>query len=403
MKFKTLLNVLVLLLIPAFSIAKSPYAPVIQINGSAVTGFEVEQRALMLLVLGTIGDVQKQALQELIDDRLKFQAGRSLGLSVSEEELTVGMTEYAKRANLTPEKFIEVLAIDGIYAETFTDFIKSGLIWRKIIQQLFIGKAFITEAELDTALALGTTSATASILLSEILLPFSPETKNDTLELLLDLRNDISNLEDFDFAALTYSAAPSRANSGLLEWSPLAVLPKAMQTQMMTMGVGQMTQPILMPGAYLMYQLRGIRNNRTVAAKTIAYDYATLQIPGGRSDATFAKAAKLRSSVDTCNDLLAESDQYPSEYFSQQVLPVRNLPKHISIELAKLDANEISTNLTQGENGEFLTFLMLCGRVSSLAEGQREQVRETLFTQRLEAFGDGYLQELKGDAIILRP
>lgn len=403
MKLRTLVSAAMLLVLPILVAAQSLYSPVIRINGSAVTHFEVEQRALMLQVLGTIGDVKKQALEDLIDDRLRIQAGLALGIRASAEEVSQGMSEFAQRANLTSEQFVQILAQEGIYAETFADFVSSGLIWRKVVQQKFQSKSFITEAELDTAMAMGTTALSASVLLSELVLPYSPETEADTLELLLDLRKDIRSFEDFDLAAITYSAAASRANSGKLDWVPLANLPDSMGTMMMTMGVGSVTLPIPVPGAYMLYQLRGIRDNRTVAARTVAYDYAVLQLPGGRSDATMKTAAELAGSIDTCNDLLAKAQKYPEEYFSQQVLPVRNVPKHIAIELAKLDENEISTSLTQGAIGEFLTFLMLCGRSTKLSEGDREQVRNAMFGQRMEAFGAGYLQELMGDAIISRP
>lgn len=388
---------------PTILTAQSPFSPVISINNSAVTHFEVEQRALFLTVLGTIGDVEKRALIDLIDDRLKLQAGRALGLTLSQDEATQGMIEFAERASLTPEQLIAELAKEGIYPETFADFVGSGIMWRKVVQFKFQAKAFITEAELDTAMALGTTALSASVLLSEIIVPFTAETEADTLELVLDVRSEIRSFDDFDIAALTYSAAASRADAGKLDWRPIAALPLDMRTQMMTMGVGQVTFPIKLSGAYLLYQLRGIRDNRTVVAKTIAYDYAILQLPGGRSDATLKTAADLASKVDSCSDLFAESQKFPEENFTQQVLPVRSVPRHIALELANLDANEISTTLTQGTNGEFLTFLMLCGRTNKLSEGDREEVRNALFVQRMEAFGEGYLQELLGDAIILNP
>ncbi|MFT5000252.1 MAG: peptidyl-prolyl cis-trans isomerase SurA [Paracoccaceae bacterium] len=388
---------------PTILTAQSPFSPVISINNSAVTHFEVEQRALFLTVLGTIGDVEKRALIDLIDDRLKLQAGRALGLTLSQDEATQGMIEFAERASLTPEQLIAELAKEGIYPETFADFVGSGIMWRKVVQFKFQAKAFITEAELDTAMALGTTALSASVLLSEIIVPFTAETEADTLELVLDVRSEIRSFDDFDIAALTYSAAASRADAGKLDWRPITALPLDMRTQMMTMGVGQVTFPIKLSGAYLLYQLRGIRDNRTVVAKTIAYDYAILQLPGGRSDATLKTAADLASKVDSCSDLFAESQKFPEENFTQQVLPVRSVPRHIALELANLDANEISTTLTQGTNGEFLTFLMLCGRTNKLSEGDREEVRNALFVQRMEAFGEGYLQELLGDAIILNP
>ncbi|MFT4715512.1 MAG: peptidyl-prolyl cis-trans isomerase SurA, partial [Paracoccaceae bacterium] len=323
--------------------------------------------------------------------------------TLSQDEATQGMIEFAERASLTPEQLIAELAKEGIYPETFADFVGSGIMWRKVVQFKFQAKAFITEAELDTAMALGTTALSASVLLSEIIVPFTAETEADTLELVLDVRSEIRSFDDFDIAALTYSAAASRADAGKLDWRPIAALPLDMRTQMMTMGVGQVTFPIKLSGAYLLYQLRGIRDNRTVVAKTIAYDYAILQLPGGRSDATLKTAADLASKVDSCSDLFAESQKFPEENFTQQVLPVRSVPRHIALELANLDANEISTTLTQGTNGEFLTFLMLCGRTNKLSEGDREEVRNALFVQRMEAFGEGYLQELLGDAIILNP
>ncbi|NOX74383.1 MAG: peptidylprolyl isomerase, partial [Alphaproteobacteria bacterium] len=183
MKLKSILSALILAAlpanVPASATAQNLYAPVIEINNSAVTRFEVEQRAAMLRLIGTIGDVEKQALKDLIDDRLKLQAGRAMGLGVTAEETTAGMAEFAQRANLTSEQFVEELGKAGVYAETFVDFVDAGLLWRKVIQFRFQSKAFITEAELDTAMALGTTALSASVLLSEIVVPFTPETEAD--------------------------------------------------------------------------------------------------------------------------------------------------------------------------------------------------------------------------------
>ena len=47
-----------------------------------------------------------------------------------------------------------------------------------------------------------------------------------------------------------------------------------------------------------------------------------------------------------------------------------------------------------------LMFLMLCGRSTELPEGAREQVRAALFNQRLESYSDGFLAELRADALI---
>jgi len=259
----------------------------------------------------------------------------------------------------------------------------------------------VTEAELDTAVALGTTATGVSVLMSELIVPYQDGTQDQALELVEFLSKNIKSFKEFEEAALTYSAAPSRANGGKLDWIPIANLPPVVGSKVMTMGVGSVTAPVILPTAVVIFQLRGLRDNKAVAARPIAYDYATLLLPGGRSAETLAKAHALRGSVDTCMDLMAKSEDYPEGSFNQQVVPLRSVTKDIGGELANLDANEVSYNLTRGENGENLLFLMLCGRTNKISEGNREDVRNALFIQRMEAFGNGYLQELKGDAIIV--
>ncbi len=400
MAFRTLLCAIIILALPGISAAQSPYSAAVIVNGSGVTYFEIDQRSRMLSAIGAIGDVEKQARDDLIGDRLKDNAARSMGLSVTDEEMKTAMSEFAKRASLTSEQFIAELAKTGIYPETFKNFVRSGILWRKVVQTRFQAKAFITDSELDTAMALGTTSVGASVLLSELVMPVTPETEADTIKLLNELRTSIRSSADFEEAALTYSSAPSRANSGKLDWMPITNLAPEIGTMLMTLRIGQLTPPIKLRDAYALFQLRGLRDNRTIAARTIAYDYATLTLPGGRSEATLALAHKIAGAVDTCNDLLAQAAKFPPDYYQRQVLPVRKTPRRIAQALKNLDQNEISTNLTSGKNDAFLTVLMLCGRTNKITEGNRGDVRNALFNQRLQAFGDGYLQELKSDAII---
>jgi len=422
MKLRTLLCSLALLLMPALAPAQTgqaqtgqeqtgqaqtgqdPLRPVVTVNGVGITAFELDQRARLLAALGDRGDVAKAALDALIDDSLREFAARQMGITVSQDELDKGLAEFTARANLTPQQFMDELARQGVYPETFRQFVRTGLAWRKLVVTKFRARAFVSDAELDTAIELGTTSVGASVLISELILPFQPGTEGQALELLNRLRGTIRNAEDFANAALTYSSAASRANGGRLDWMPIGNLPPEVGKMVLTMRIGQISTPVrLGNNAYAIFMLRGLRDNREVAAKTIAYDYATLLLPGGRSPATQKIAAAIEGRVDSCNDLLAEAGAYPPEAWKRQVVPVGKVPRDIATELSHLDRNEVSTRLTRRDkSGEKLVFLMLCGRTNQISEGNREQVRQTLLAQRLEAFGNGYLQELRADAIITR-
>ena len=75
------------------------------------------------------------------------------------------------------------------------------------------------------------------------------------------------------------------------------------------------------------------------------------------------------------------------------------MPADIAAELAKLDPNESSTALRRN-NGADLLMVWLCNRTVELEEGAREEIRQALFSQRLETYASGYLEELRSDAII---
>ena len=77
------------------------------------------------------------------------------------------------------------------------------------------------------------------------------------------------------------------------------------------------------------------------------------------------------------------------------------IPRDIALELARLDAGEVSTALTRS-NGQTLVFLMLCGRTSEFAEdASREQIANALVEQRLNAFAKSHLEQLRADALIV--
>lgn len=402
MTLKNLLTALILLAMPQALLAQtSPFAAAVVVNGNAVSYFEIDQRVMLLSALGTPGDLDEQARLALIDDRLRGQAAREVGVAVTEDELTTGMEEFAERAGLTSEQLFQALAQQGVEIETFQDFVGSGLLWRKVLQTRFQSKAFISDGELDAALALGTTAVQDMVLVTELILPLGDGQEAQSRALAADFSNRLKTYAAFEQAAAQFSVAPSRANAGKLEWLPLSSLPPQIASKILALNVGEITAPIETTNAVVLFQLRGIRESRTVAAQTVSIDYARLLIPGGRTAENLTLVAGIAGDIDTCDDLLAKAERFSENAYIRDVLPVGKIPQSIRRELAALDNNEVSTALTQGETAEIMVFLMLCGRTGELADGDREQIRTALFNQRMDSFDAGYLQELKGDAILL--
>ena len=387
---------------PAF--AQGLFAPVVKVDDQVVTRYEVEQRATLLRVLRAQGNLEDLAREQLIEDRVKLAAARNAGIEITDEAVAEGMSEFAGRANLSREELLGALAEAGVAEQTFRDFIISALSWRDLVRARFVPRVRITEADIDKAMSALTGGSTVRVLLSEIILPAPPELVAEA-QVLADQISQIRSVEQFSAEAARVSATQSRSNGGRLEWMPITNLPEPLRPVILGLAVGEVSQPIPLEGAIALFQMRGIQETGVSAPEFSAIDYAVYYLAGGRTEANLAEAARIRASVDTCDDLYGLAQGQPAEVLERKAAAPADLPRDIALELAKMDRGEISASLTRpaADGSEALMVLMLCGRTAAGAEdASREQVSAQLRNQRLEAYAGGYLAQLLSDARIVQ-
>ena len=380
------------------ALAQNLFAPVIKVNDQVITAYELSQRMAFMQLLGAGGDLATQSRERLIEERLYRDAAREIGIGENEEAIQQGMAEFAARAELDVEKFVTALAQGGVAAETFREFVASGVLWREVVRARFVSRVRITEAEIDRAIALTQPGAGVRVLLSEIILPANtPETQKASMARAERLAS-IDTLPAFAQAARSFSVAPSKARSGRLDWVDLSDLPPQVAAKVLPLSPGQVTAPIPVRNGIALFQMRDILETETRAPEDVSIEYATFFLPGGQN--AQAEAARVRAEVDTCDDLYGVAKGLPEERLVIDVLPVADIPSDYALELAQLDAGEVSTALTTAD-GQNLVFLMLCGRTRVLPEEvSREDILSQLRNQRIQAYAASYLEELKADAII---
>ena len=185
-----------------------------------------------------------------------------------------------------------------------------------------------------------------------------------------------------------------------MNWTPLSELPPPIQQIMLDLEPGEVSQPLNIPGAIALFQLRALEEGEFTPRTTTAIDYAAYYIPGGRSEAALQQAANLRARIDTCDDLYGEAQGQPASVLDRGSKPVGEIPQDVAYELAKLDANEVSTALTRS-NGQTLVFLMLCKREQAYAaELDRDTVRNQLQNQQIDRYSKSYLEQLRSETRI---
>ncbi|WP_309665785.1 peptidylprolyl isomerase [Tabrizicola sp.] len=383
-------------LMMAPAVAQDLFAPRLYVNDRVITEYEVAQRAMFLTVLKAPGNPEDEALKALVEDRLRQTEAERLGIKLTDEEVLQGMNEFASRANLTAEALIAELAKVDISAESFRDFVSAGLAWRQAVRARFLGQVPVSEADIDKALEASARPRALRVLLSELVIPLQEGNEDAALDLAERLSTEISSEGAFASAARQYSAAPTAGAGGRLEWVPLANLPAAIGASVLALGPGEVSDPVQVPGAVVLFLLRDVAKDESAEPIEVTVEYAEFLIP---DDA--AEVARLRAETDTCEDLYGQANGLPEDRLTVSKISMGEIPSDIGLELAGLDPGESSVALTRSG---YRMFLMLCGREQTFEEPvTRDQVREQVINQKLEGLAEGYLEELRSAAIIREP
>ena len=379
--------------------AQSLFSPAIKVNQDIITWYELDQRQQFLTALGASGATESEVRDSLIEERLRKQAMREAGIEAAPEDIQVGIDEFAARGQLSTDQFLQLLADQGVDRETVRDFVADQMSWRDYVSARFLSQARPSDDEINRALG-QTGGGGLQVLLSEIIIPVNQQTVAQA-DLLAQEIAQLEGFDAFSAAATQYSAAATRDNGGRLDWLNLTNLPPALQPVILGLKNGDITQPISLPNAIALFQMRGLREVATGATRYSKIDYAAYYMPGGRSAETLARAAKLKEEIDTCDDLYGIAKDQPPEVLDRVDASPSEIPRDIALELAKLDLNEVSTALTRN-NGQTLVFLMLCTRtVDRGEETSRADVANALTQQRLQAFAESLVEQLRADATII--
>lgn len=377
-------------------LAQDLFAPRIYVNDRVITQYEVMQRAMFLQVLRAPGNPEDEALKALIEDRLRQTEAKRLGLTLTDAEVMTGMTEFAGRANLTAEGLIAELEKVGISAESYRDFVAAGLLWRKAVRARFLGQVPINENDVDRALEASARPRALRVLASELVIPLREGREAEALELANRLSQEITSEGAFAAAAGRYSAAPTAGRGGRLDWVPLANLPATIGSAILALGPGEVSDPVQVPGAVVLFLLRDVARDETAEPIAVTVEFAEFLIP---DDA--AAIARLRAEVDVCKDLYGQAKGLPEDRLTISKVTMAEVPGDVGLELAQLDPGETSVALTRAG---YRRLLMLCGREQTLEEPiNRAAVKERVINQKLEGLAEGYLEELRAAAIIREP
>ena len=391
---RTSLIALGLTLAPLGVAAQNLFSAAILVNDQAITNYELKQRTMFLEAMRFPGVPDELAPKQLIEERLKKAAADQLGIRLSEEELQFELESFAQRFNVAFDEFAAELERVGISVDTPREFIANQLLWREVVRARFGAQANVDEAQVERSANAKKSGSSIEVLLTEIIMAMQPGQEQEVRERAREL-SKIRSFDAFSDAAREFSDAPTREFGGRVTWQKLDTLPGVLQPLIFGLAPGEVTDPLSIPNALALFQLRGIRETAYRRPLPDSVDYLRYALPS--SELENIKA--IRANINHCDDLYGWAKGNPNHVLKRKTVkraeidgPTRNI-------LTNLDENEYVIATQEPTT----TLIMMCSRSQTLdlEEQDLAQIRDGLLNQRLGSYADSYLENLRDDARIV--
>lgn len=270
-----LLALLAFALPPAAAAQNTPFAPVAVVNGEAITGFDVQQRIKMMRLISNLpADSQEltlATLDALIEDRLKLQEGKRLGIEPTDELISGGLQRLAQQRGQSPEAFLQRLRRGGVAESAIRDSVGAEVVWREVVRGRFLSRVDPADAEVDAEIGLisqGGAAEGVSYRLQEIGLPnpAGGSAEGEARALYQRLRDGA----DFTQAVKQHSRAPSADNDGKLGWVEARRLPPDLARAVATLQPGQVAEPMPVAAGWSIVKLLEVKRDAGAAPQVDA-------------------------------------------------------------------------------------------------------------------------------------
>lgn len=405
MNWKTPLLAVAGMALAAVAQAQTAFAPAAVVNDDPITFYEIEQRA-RLLSLGSNAtpgpELNSTALEQLIDDRLRSQAAERAQLSASPAAISAAADELAGRQGISRDQFIEQIARAGVSEDTLVDLLSPQVEWRQLVNTRFASRATPGDAEIDQEILLAAAGRSRSFRLSEIAIPVPQGRESQAQAIANRVAQEIAGGASFASLARQYSRSPSAPKGGDVGWIPESRLPPDLARVIGALEQGQVTQPIQVPGGISFFKLDNQRSEAPPWAQPAAVSMVRVAVPlaedASADEVAEAreKAAGLASNAQSCTGLpdLADARAEPVS-----TRPLTDLPTNVQAAVQLLLPNQASRPV---RNAGSMDIFVMCERTGGADAEARQQLAEQIRNTRLARFAEGFLQELRREAVIER-
>ncbi len=384
------------------------------VNDDVITELDVFMRLRLSMLSARLQDTPETrqrllptVMRTLIDEHLKTQETKRMGINVPPSEVDRRIDDLAKRNNVSRADFDSMLAGNGILVDTLADQISAELGWARLVQRDLRSTIKITDQEINDALARAkASSGQTEYRLSQIFL--GVDAPNDESAIRQSAERLLEQLQQgADFASLAgeFSQDQGAVKGGDFGWVRLDELDPEVAKVLPTLAEGQVGGPIRGTGGYYLVMVRKTRvaDASTTEAGTVELEQIFWTMPANAAESevnkAFSQAQALQGSIQSCADMAGQSSGVaPGVYRGLGNVLISDLPPEVQPYAINQPIGQPTPPVRSAKGvGMYIICSRSGGDEASLS---RVAVADRLGRERLETLARGYLSDLRRAAYI---
>ena len=383
------------------------------VNGEVITQTDIDQRLALLAIANggkipsdEIERLRAQVLRNLIDETLQIQAAKAAEIKITPADVDKMVARVSANVKQTPEQMGDYLKSQGSSMRSIRRQIEGEIAWTRLQRAKIESQVSVGDEEVKSVISkLNASKGTEEYRVGEIFLAATrdnqPEVQANANKILQQLKAGAS----FVGYARQFSEASTAAVGGDLGWVRPEQLPEPLGTTLRTMGPGQVSNPIAVPGGYSIIAVQDTRKILTADPRNavLSLKQVSISFPKGANKAQaepiVARFATAAQNVGGCGGAERIATEFNGEVVQSDQVKLKELPGALQEMMLPMQVGQATRPFGSLDDG--VRILVLCGRdeVDSSAPTY-DQVYAQLNEERVNLRARRYLRDLRRDAVI---
>ncbi|MCW8971456.1 MAG: peptidylprolyl isomerase [Rhodospirillales bacterium] len=387
------------------------------VNDDVISFYDLETRIRLVIFSSKLPNdietrrrIAPQILRSLIDERIKLQEAKRMGITVDEKDIEAALADIEKRNRLPKGGLDEQLRSNGIDPDTLHQQAEATLAWVSVIRRSAARKINVSDDEVEDAFRRHEENKNKPLaLLSEIFLPVDGATsENEIRQVAMRIMQQVAQGASFTALASQFSQSATAAVGGDLGWVEPGRMSREIDEAIANANPGQLVGPVRTPAGYHIIAFRDRRiPNQDGGEGGERLTLSQFVLPLGESATEEQAAAITRQareasqSAKSCAELEAAGKSLGSALSgSLGTINPEKLPPQIRAVVERLPEN------TAGEpfrSAAGITVLMVCERSTPQAPSDaavRQRLKNQIAEQRAEMISRRMLRDLHRNAFL---